>query len=70
MSEELNPSSVLTMLGHWIEHNEKHSESFNEWALKLKDAGYTTVGEEIILAAKNMDQSTKCLRKAREEIKS
>ncbi|OYT64069.1 hypothetical protein B6V01_004345 [Methanosarcinales archaeon ex4572_44] len=70
MSEELNPSGVLTLLDHWIEHNEKHSESFNEWALKLKDAGYTRVGEEIIRAAENMDQSTECLRRAREEIKT
>jgi len=68
MSEELSPESISTMLQHWIEHNERHSESFNEWAMRLKDAGYRRAGEEIMHAAEKMDQSTECLKRAIEEI--
>ena len=68
MTEEINEAKLTHLLGHWIEHNESHSKSFREWAVKIETAGFGDAAKEILLAADKMDGSTASLNKAKEKL--
>ncbi|WP_410507304.1 hypothetical protein RSJ42_10785 [Methanosarcina hadiensis] len=54
------------MIEHWIEHNESHIQSFNEWAQKAKKDGFLSASEDIFEAARKIEEANKYLHKARE----
>jgi len=51
-----------TLLGYWIEHNREHAPEFREWANKVSVFG--EVGEDLRLAAAEMDKAGDCLSRA------
>ncbi|MFC1964633.1 hypothetical protein ACFLWG_01330 [Chloroflexota bacterium] len=53
-----------TLLNYWIEHNREHSQEFKEWADKAKAFGEVEAGDEILLAAQDMDKASELLLKA------
>ncbi|MCD4703551.1 MAG: hypothetical protein K8R64_04545 [Methanosarcinaceae archaeon] len=65
MKDTLDEDKLEHLLGHWIEHNESHSQSFNDWAEKLETAGFGNVAEQIRQASARMDESTEYLRQAK-----
>ena len=68
MTEELTPHKLSHLFEHWIEHNNSHMESFNTWAEKIQQAGYDKAAENIVLAAEKMQESTKHLEKAQQNL--
>ncbi|MGP8322349.1 MAG: hypothetical protein ACT6FE_08560 [Methanosarcinaceae archaeon] len=68
MTKEIDENKLTHLLGHWIEHNESHSKSFMEWAVKIEAAGFGDAAKEILLAADKMNESTAYLKKAKEKL--
>ncbi|UGV40792.1 hypothetical protein J7W08_00090 [Methanococcoides orientis] len=69
MVEELDEGKLEHLLGHWIEHNESHSKSFNDWIVKLEAAGFEEVAGHIRTAATKMDECTEHLKQAKEVVR-
>ena len=57
-------SKIMTLLNYWIAHNKEHSLEFREWAGKVNKSGETEAGEEMLLAAQEMDKASEILTKA------
>ena len=57
-------AKLRTLLNYWIEHNREHSHEFREWAGKAKAFGEVEAGDEILLAAQDMDKASELLSKA------
>ena len=57
-------AKLRTLLNYWIEHNREHSHEFREWADKAKTFGEVEAGDEILLAAQDMDKASELLSKA------
>ncbi len=55
---------VRTLLNYWIAHNKEHSQEFREWAGRVKMSGGTEAGEEMLLAAQEMDKASEILSQA------
>ncbi len=68
MTEEINKDKIQHLLGHWIEHNQSHSDSFEQWAGKLKDAGYPEVADAIMQASEKMEECTSILENAKNSV--
>lgn len=68
MNKELDKKNLVHLLDHWIEHNEQHVTSFNDWISKIEEAGFKDVAEEIKAASKSMETCTMYLNKAKEKI--
>ncbi|APH38267.1 MULTISPECIES: hypothetical protein [Methanohalophilus] len=66
--EEINRDKLKHLLGHWIEHNENHCDSFEKWIPQLEDAGFQQAAEYVSAASSEMEQSTDMLRKALESL--
>ncbi|SDF79909.1 hypothetical protein SAMN04488589_1359 [Methanolobus vulcani] len=65
---ELDKAKLEHLMGHWIEHNDSHSKSFNEWAEKIEAAGYADIAEDVRSAAKKMDECSVLLENARRKL--
>ncbi|WP_321428658.1 hypothetical protein [uncultured Methanolobus sp.] len=65
---ELDKAKLEHLIGHWIEHNDSHSKSFNEWADKIEAAGYPELAGDIRKAAIKMDECSGLLGTAREKL--
>ena len=61
-------TKIRTLLNYWIEHNREHSQEFKEWADKILAAGETEAGEDMILAAQEMDKASEILSRARQRL--
>lgn len=68
MSTEIDAAKLKHLLGHWIEHNESHSQSFREWADKVQTAGYEELAKDILLADEKMKECSDLLKTASEKI--
>ncbi len=53
---------------HWIEHNETHLRSFNEWSRKIREAGYEETALKILEAAGKMEECNQKLQQAKDSI--
>lgn len=62
----LNDDKLTHLIGHWIEHNDSHAKSFKEWAEKAKKDGFLDASENILAAAKKVEESNEYLKKAKE----
>ena len=63
MVEDIDEAKLAHLVGHWIEHNESHSKSFRDWAVKIEAAGFGDAAKEILAAAEKMDESSEFLKK-------
>ncbi|MBP2030303.1 rubrerythrin [Methanohalophilus levihalophilus] len=66
MTEEISRDKIQHLLGHWIEHNQSHNESFEQWAERLKEADFSEVADAILEASEKMEECTSLLEKARD----
>ena len=55
---------LLTVLEHWIEHNENHLEDYRKWGETAAKLGLESVRVEIEAAAAKLAQSNDHLRRA------
>lgn len=57
-------AKLRALLNHWIEHNKEHGQEFREWAGKAKESGEIESGEDMLLAAQEMDKASEILSRA------
>ncbi|MDO9517412.1 MAG: hypothetical protein Q7J10_05100 [Methanosarcinaceae archaeon] len=65
MTEKIDEAKLAHLIEHWIEHNESHSKSFRDWAVKIESAGFIDAAKTILVAAEKMDESSEYLKKAK-----
>ena len=65
ITEELSHENLSHLIEHWIEHNESHIDSFKEWALRAKKDGFLQASEDILEAAKKIEEANDYLNRAR-----
>lgn len=68
MSENIDTQKIEHLLDHWIEHNNSHLHSFEEWSDKIKNSGYATVASQILDAASKMEECNKKLSEIRAKL--
>jgi len=61
-------TKIKTLLNYWIEHNREHSQEFKEWADKITATGEAEAGEDMKLAAQEMDKASEILSRARHRL--
>jgi len=57
-------AKLRALLHYWIEHNKEHSQEFREWVDKAKALGEAEAGEDMLLAAQEMDKASETLSRA------
>ena len=57
-------AKLRILLGHWVQHNNEHSQEFKGWADKAKAFGAVEVGENMLQAAQEMDKASEFLSQA------
>jgi hypothetical protein len=57
-------AKLRILLPHWIEHNEEHAASFQEWAGKARETGLETVARQIEEAVERMAACNEALAAA------
>ena len=62
-------SKLRTLLNYWIEHNKEHSQEFREWVGRARVFGEAGVGEDMLLAAEEMDKASEMLSQALKKLK-
>ena len=55
---------LRTRLGYWIGHNMEHSQEFKEWAGIARASGEIEAGNDMLLAAEEMDKASEILSQA------
>lgn len=68
MSEKLDNKKLSHLIDHWVEHNESHVSSFREWAERAKKDGFLEASEDILEAAKKVEEANDLLTKAKDGI--
>jgi len=66
MAKGTDEDRLRVLLPHWIEHNAEHAAEFRQWAERAREAGLDEVGDEIALAAKQLDWVNEALTAALE----
>jgi hypothetical protein len=61
-------AKLCILLPHWIEHNEGHAESFQEWADRARELGLETVAKHIEVAVDRMTACSQALAAALREL--
>jgi hypothetical protein len=61
---------LLTVIKHWVEHNEDHLEDYRKWAETAGGLGLPSVKAEIEAAVDNLSQSSQHLKKAMKTMES
>ena len=56
---------LTKLLDFWIEHNQEHGEEFAEWANKARQSGIEAVYEDLMAAAKLMNEANSSLKHAK-----
>ncbi len=69
-SHELTLEQKLeTLLGHWIDHNDSHKDTFFTWAMRAKDEGITKTALDMEKAGRLSEQITAHLKDALKKLK-
>jgi hypothetical protein len=64
MDEEKKAERLKKKLGHWVEHNKGHAESFRKAAREADAIGLVGVGMHLKAAAKSMEEASALLEAA------
>jgi hypothetical protein len=57
-------AKMKTLLKYLVEHNREHSQEVKDWAVKAADMGEADVADEMMQAAKTMDEANGLLEKS------
>jgi hypothetical protein len=63
-------SKLLTIIEHWVEHNQSHMGEYRKWAQRAGELGLETVKTEVEEAVEKLSQSNLHLGKALKAIPS
>ncbi|OGP67183.1 MAG: hypothetical protein A2170_14945 [Deltaproteobacteria bacterium RBG_13_53_10] len=61
---------LLTVIEHWVEHNESHLNDYRKWGQTAASLGLESVESEIEAAVEKLSQSNQHLRKALKTMES
>jgi hypothetical protein len=67
--DDSDRNKLETLLAYWIEHNTEHGAEFKEWGEKVRVLGGGDVGEDLLVAYRQMDEVNKALLSAAEKLK-
>ena len=62
-------TKLRVLLPYWIDHNEEHAASFQQWATKARELGRQAVAERIEVAVAQMETCNEALTAALEELR-
>jgi len=63
-------AKLRILLPHWIEHNEEHAASLQEWAGRARELGLGAVAEQIEAAVQQMMACQEALAAALENLQN
>ena len=58
------------LLGHWIDHNDSHKDTFVTWAHRAKDGGIDEIALNLEKAGQLSREVTKQLKEAQKKLKA
>ena len=61
-------AKLRVLLSHWIEHNQEHAASFQEWAGRARELGLEAVAKQIEVAVDRMKACSQALAVALREL--
>ena len=61
-------AKLRILLPHWIEHNDEHATSFQEWAGRARKLGLEAVAKQIEIAVDQMAACSQALAVALREL--
>ena len=69
MNEVDERQKLESLLNHWVKHNSGHAQEFTEWAEKSKELGQGKVYENMMQAARQMEEVNEFLLAALARLK-
>ena len=69
MTADEDKAKLEHLLGHWIEHNKSHADTFNEWAERAAEMGEGATSEYIEIAVEQMQEANRFLSMALKALK-
>jgi len=57
---------MVTLLNHWIDHNDSHQADYKKWAAQAKEEGLDDVVEKILAAMQQFQEGNQRLRQAQQ----
>ena len=61
--------TLYVLLGHWVDHNKSHSESFLEWATKAESNMKSEIADLIRKAVASIEEANSALEQAKQNWK-
>ena len=59
---------LITLLSHWVDHNESHKDNFVAWADRAEEGNFSEVARHLKEAGALSHQVTEALKKARKAL--
>ena len=59
---------LVTLLSHWVDHNESHKDNYLSWADKARQAGLPDIASCLREACRLSGEVTRVLEKARDAL--
>ena len=57
---------LMTLLNHWVDHNDSHQADYKKWAAQAKEEGMDDVVEKILAAMQLFQEGNQRLRQAQQ----
>jgi len=57
---------LMTLLNHWIDHNDSHQVDYKKWAAQAREEGFDDVVEKILEALQLFQEGNQRLRQAQQ----
>ena len=57
---------LMTLLNHWVDHNDSHQVDYKKWAAQAKEEGMDDVVEKILAAMQLFQEGNQRLRQAQQ----
>lgn len=64
-AQDKEMQTLYALIGHWIEHNNSHKASFEEWAQKAKKCGKDKAAEAIFKSVNAINAANDALQEAK-----
>lgn len=58
------------LLGHWVEHNEAHAQTYLDWAERAAQDGLETAAQHLREAVRAVEEANRCLLSAAKAVPS
>ncbi len=70
MCNDSTIAKLKILLGYWVDHNREHGQEFHEWAGRAVALGESEAGDDLVVAADEMERAGRHLSRALERLQS